>query len=269
MKSMSCEPRSVTRSWFSKWCFTGLPLVVVVSIISRARLLYREQPGAFAQPRLRRPKSLLVDASRRGDGGDLEREGAVVAPFAERAEDPAEVDRALAGDQVAPRVRPRSRRAPRVVLDVQVRHAFPERVVGEGVVELAVVGEELRVERDAAAIVRVERAVDVLERRSLRARDRLDRQRDAGRLRDVEACGQERQVLAEPAVADGELPEVEDDERRAEARGEPAVALELRERRVGVLEQLGADALVEVRRLEAKPGASRGRARRVRRPRRG
>ena len=115
-------------------------------------------------------------------------------------------------------------------------------------------GEELRVERDAAAIVRVERAVDVLERRAVRARDRLDRQRHAGRLGDVEARGKEREVLVEPAVADRELPEVEDHERCAEARREPAIALELRERRSGVLEQLGADALVEVRRLEAKPG---------------
>ena len=162
-----------------------------------------------------------------------------------------------------------SRRAPGVVLDVQVSHAFPERVVGESVVELAVVGEELGVERDAAAVVRVERAVDVLERRARRARDRLDRQRDAGSFGDVEARGQERQVLVEPAVADGQLPEVEDAERRAEARGEPAVALELRERSSGVLEQLGADALVEVRRLEAKPGRARGRARRGRRPTRG
>ena len=80
------------------------PAGSVVSIISRAGLLYREPPWAFAQPRLRRPKSLLVDASRRCEGGDLERERAVVVSLAERSEDPDEVDRALAGDQVAPRV---------------------------------------------------------------------------------------------------------------------------------------------------------------------
>src|SRR3954462_10051363 len=199
VKSMSCEPRSVTRSWFSKWCFTGLPLVAGVSIISRAAVLYREQPRAFAQPRLRCAKSLLVDRSCRGDRRDLEREGARVAPLAERAEDLVEVDRALAGDQVAPPV-VRIAESPGVVLDVHVCHALPERVVGEGVVELAVMCKELRVERDAAAIVRLERTMDVLERRSGRARDRFDGQRDSGCVRDVDARGQERQVRFEPAV---------------------------------------------------------------------
>src|ERR1051325_9582445 len=170
VKSISCEPRSVTRSWFSKWCFTGLLLVVDVSIMSRAGVSHRQQPRAIEQPRLRGPKSPLVDASSRSDGGNLERQRAVVRPLAKRAEDPGEVDRALAGDQVAARVR-RIAQGAGVVLHVEVRHPFPERVVRQSRVELAVVCEELGVERAPAAIVRVERAVDVLERRSERARD--------------------------------------------------------------------------------------------------
>src|SRR6476620_9930953 len=41
--STSCDPRSVTRSWFSKWCFTGLRLVWW-RILSATRRDFKREP---------------------------------------------------------------------------------------------------------------------------------------------------------------------------------------------------------------------------------
>ena len=93
----------------------------------------------------------------------------------------------------------------------------------EGGLELAVGGEELGVERDPAALVALARAADVVERRADRAGDRLDGEREAVLLGDVEQRRQAVEVPLEVAVAVGELPEVEDDEPGAELAGDAAV----------------------------------------------
>ena len=131
--------------------------------------------------------------------------------------------------------------------------AFPEGIVGKCRFELGVVGQEFGVERDPTTVVALERAAHVLERRADRAGNRLDRERDAGSLGDVEAVREQREVLGETSVADGKLPQVKNHDRRAERGGEAAVAPKLRKRCLGILEQLRADPLVRVRRREPEP----------------
>src|SRR2546426_1092302 len=100
---MSCEPRSVTRSWFSKWCFTGLPISYGRAFcLLGARTANGEQPRAGGRPGCGLPKGVFVDVPPGGDGRDLERQRPLVGPPAERPEYLFEVDRALSWDQVSP-----------------------------------------------------------------------------------------------------------------------------------------------------------------------
>ena len=115
-------------------------------------------------------------------------------------------------------------------------------------VELAVGGEELGVDRHPAARVALAGAEDVVDRRADRARDRLDRQHEAVLLGDVEQRRQAVEVPLEVAVAVGKLPEVEDDEPGAELAGDPAVEAEAGdvrlvggERRAGALVRMRGD----------------------------
>src|SRR6266536_963382 len=102
--SMSCEPRSVTRSWFSKWCFTSLLLSY-----GRAFCLLGvgssngEQPWAGVEPVFGLPKTVLVDVSLGCDRRDLERQRPLIVTLVEPPEYVFEVDHALPRDQVPPR----------------------------------------------------------------------------------------------------------------------------------------------------------------------
>jgi len=72
--------------------------------------------------------------------------------------------------------------------------------------KLSVARQEFRVERRAAAIIALERAMHILERGAGRAGDRFHRERDPGGVGDVETVREQRKVLLEAAGSDRKLP---------------------------------------------------------------
>jgi hypothetical protein len=86
------------------------------------------------------------------------------------------------------------------------------------VFELAVQRQELGVEDGDAARLAFDRASNVRQRRADAARDRLDPERQVVSLDSVCAGREELEVPLEVTVADRQLPEVEDEQARSEAR---------------------------------------------------
>ena len=118
--------------------------------------------------------------------------------------------------------------------------------------QLVVEGEELGVQDCHAPRLPLDRAGHVHERRSDAARDRLDSKRETGALGDVRAGWQEREVALEVAVAERQLPQVQDQEPGADTSGQPCAALEPVDGARVALAQPGAYRLLGVRGRDRK-----------------
>jgi len=179
-----------------------------------------DDAGDLLEPR-------LVEFAVGRQRGGLHRDRAAVAALDQPAKKSVEVECAFARQEVAA---PAACTKPPVeVLDVHVANPLvrPQPLGGDALRQLAVEGEELGVERRAAARISLEREAQVRERGPGAPDDRLDREGDVVRVRRVQAGRQLLQVALDLLVAVGQLPQVENERLRPERRGGAAVHLEL------------------------------------------
>src|SRR5215210_2276952 len=126
-----------------------------------------------------RREARRIEPSVRVDRRGLDGQRARVPALRETREEPLEVERTFAREQVAPLAV--LTEPPVEVLQVHVvdERLVPEPVFGHGLAELSVEAEELRVERDPRSGVPLDRKANVRERPPDVARDRLDGKREA------------------------------------------------------------------------------------------